>query len=318
MKSISIVTPCYNEEMNVRECYDRVRKVMIGLGRYRYEHIFIDNCSKDRTLEVLKQMACEDTNIKVIANSRNFGHIRSPIHAVHQAKGDAIIGLVADLQDPPELIPDLVAIWEEGYKMALCLKTTSEENKMMFWIRTKYYQIVNRMAEIDTFENFTGFGLYDRQVIDIIKSFNDPYPYFRGMIAEIGLPYKTIQFKQPRRIRGVTKNNFYTLYDMAMLGITNLSKAPLRIVTFSGIAGGALCVIMGFIYLIYKLLFWNRFEVGVAPLIIGIFFVASIQLVALGIIGEYIGAIHTFAMNRPLAIERERINFEHDLGLPKQ
>ena len=318
MKSISIVTPCYNEELNVREVYTRARNVIAALGKYRYEHIFIDNASTDRTVEVLKEIAREDTNVKVIVNARNFGHIRSPIHAVNQTRGDAVIGMVADLQDPPELIPQLVEAWEQGYKMALCIKTASQENKLMYWIRTKYYQLVNRLAEIETFENFTGFGLYDRQVIDLVKSFKDPYPYFRGMIAEIGLPYKIVPFTQPRRLKGITKNNFYTLYDMAMLGITNLSKAPLRIVTFSGLASGLLCVVIAFAYLIYKLLFWSRFEVGVAPLVIGIFFVASVQLVAMGIIGEYIGAIHTQVMNRPLAVERERINFEYDLDLPKQ
>ncbi len=318
MKTISILTPCYNEELNVREVYNRVRQVMIGIGKYNYEHLFIDNNSTDRTLDLLKEIAAEDTNVKVIANSRNFGHIRSPMHAFKQLNGDAVIGLVADLQDPPELIPELIGYWEQGYKVVLCVKKTSDENKLMFWVRTKYYQLVNRMSNIETYENFTGFGLYDKSVCNVIKSFDDPYPYFRGMVAEIGLPRKEILFNQPRRIKGITKNNFYTLYDMAMLGITNLSKVPLRIVTFTGLVAGFLCIVAAFIGLLYKLIFWDRFSVGTAPMLIGLFFFASVQLFCLGIIGEYIGAIHTFVQNRPLVVEKERVNFEFEAGPPKQ
>jgi len=317
MKSISILTPCYNEEANVEEVYRRVRNVMAQLGRYRYEHLFIDNCSTDRTVEILKRIAATDDNVKLIVNARNFGHIRSPMHALYNVSGDATIGIVADLQDPPEMIPGLIEEWENGYYMVLMVKRTSEENALMFWIRKKYYRLVNRLSSIETFENFTGFGLFDRKVIEAVKSFNDPYPYFRGMIAEIGLPYKTIPYDQPRRKRGFTKNNFYSLYDMAMLGITNLSKVPLRLVTFSGFVGAALSTMAGFGYLIYKLLFWNRFSVGIAPLVIGIFFFSSVQLISVGIIGEYIGSIHTYVQKRPLVVERERVNFEHEPGMPK-
>src|SRR3954454_20851873 len=316
MKTISIITPCFNEEGNVRELYNRVRAAMISVGRYRYEHIFIDNCSRDRTVAILKEIAREDQNIKVIVNARNFGHIRSPFHAFLQTTGDAVIGLVADLQDPPEMIPEMIAKWEEGYSMVLCLKTASQENKLMFWVRTQYYRLVQRLSDINTFENFTGFGLYDRQVVDAVRSFGDAYPYFRGMIAEIGLPYYTLAFHQPRRIRGITKNNFYTLYDMAMLGIANLSKVPLRLVTFLGFISAGICILVAFFYLLYKLIFWTSFSVGVAPLVIGIFFFSSVQLISVGILGEYIGSIHTQVMKRPLVIEKERVNFEYPPGDP--
>jgi polyisoprenyl-phosphate glycosyltransferase len=316
VKTLSIVNPCFNEEENVRELYERVRAVMTRLGHYRYEHIFIDNASRDNTVGVLKELAESDKNVKVIVNTRNFGHIRSPFHAIQQARGDAVISLCSDLQDPPELIEDMVRYWEGGVPVVIAVKKASDENGLMYWLRTKYYRLVNRVSHIETYEHFIGFGLYDRTVIDRIREFRDPYPYFRGMIAEIGLPHAEIPYKQPRRKRGVTKNNFYTLYDMAMLGITNLSKVPLRLVTFSGFVCSALCILVSSFYFLYKLLFWNTFSVGVAPLIIGLFFFASLQMTFLGIIGEYIGAIHTFVQNRPLVFEKERVNFEHGAGLP--
>jgi hypothetical protein len=215
------------------------------------------------------------------------------------------------------MIPVLIAEWEKGYSMVLTVKRSSEENPLMFWIRKRYYRLVNQLSSIQTFENFTGFGLYDRRVMDIIKSFNDPYPYFRGIIAEIGLPWKTVLYDQPRRKRGITKNNFYTLYDMAMLGITNFSKIPLRISTFTGFAGALLCLFVGIVYFFYKLLFWSSFSLGIAPLVIGIFFFSSVQLISVGILGEYIGSIHTYVQKRPLVVERERINFEFAPGVPK-
>jgi polyisoprenyl-phosphate glycosyltransferase len=310
MKLISIVTACFNEEENVDELYRRVRAVMLEIGRYDYEHVFIDNCSTDGTVAALKRIAAGDPNVKIIVNARNFGHIRSPMHALMQTRGDAVIGVVADLQDPPELIPELIAKWEQGYAMVLCIKRTSSENPIMFWIRRQYYRAIERLSEIQTFQNFTGFGLYDRAVVEAIRTFDDPYPYFRGMIAEIGLPYCEVPYDQPARKRGFTKNNFYSLYDMAMLAVTQLSKVPLRFVTFVGFVSSLLCVFVGFVYFIYKLAFWDHFSVGLAPVVIGMFFFASVQMLSLGIIGEYIGSIYTQVRKRPYVVERERINFE--------
>ncbi len=315
MKTISVFTPCYNEEGNVEELYRRIRAVIAPLG-YRYEHIFIDNASTDGTLVILKRLAAIDPNVKIIANARNVGHIRSPMHALRQASGDCVVGLAADLQDPPEMISDMIREWENGYSMVLAVKRTSQENRLMFWVRKRYYRLVNQLSSIETFENFTGFGLYDRRVIDLVKSFEDPYPYFRGMIAEIGLPHKELPYDQPARKRGITKNNFFSLYDLGILGIINHSKVPLRLATFAGFAGALLSFLAGMGYLFYKLLFWNRFSVGMAPVVIGIFLLGSIQLVFLGILGEYVGAIHTQVQHRPLVVERERINFEYPPGLP--
>jgi glycosyltransferase involved in cell wall biosynthesis len=316
MKTISVVTACYNEEGNVEELYSRVRAAVLTAGPYRYEHIFIDNDSKDKTVDVLKRIARLDRNVKIIVNARNFGHVRSPMHALFQTRGDAVIGIVADLQDPPELIPEMIKKWENGYSMVLGVKKTSEENGVMFWIRRKYYEWVQRLSSIETFENFTGFGLYDRQVVEAVKSFDDPYPYFRGIIAEIGLPHCELFYEQRRRTRGRTKNNLYTLYDVAMLGITNLSKVPLRFVTVLGFVSSLASLLVGSAYFIYKLAFWSRFNVGVAPLVIGLFFLGSVQLLSMGILGEYIGAIHTHVQRRPYVVERERINFEYEPAEP--
>ena len=318
MKTLSVVTACYNEVENVEEVYRRVRAAIASVGRYRYEHIFIDNASTDGTVAVLKRLAAADPNVKILVNARNVGHLRSPMYAFHRAKGDAVISIVADLQDPPEMIPDLIREWENGAFMVLGVKRTSEENPLMFWIRKRYYRLVNRLSSIETFEDFTGFGLYDRRVMEHLRAFDDPYPYFRGMIAEIGLPHKKLYYDQPARKRGITKNNFYTLYDLAMLGIVNHSKVPLRLATFAGFAGAFVSFLAGFAYFIYKLIFWNRFSVGTAPLVIGMFFLGSIQLVFMGIVGEYVGAIHTQVQKRPLAVELERVNFEMTPGLPSE
>lgn len=315
-KTLTVITACYNEEGNVREVYARVREAIRTAGDYTYEHIFIDNASQDNTWRELKQIAVEDKNVKIIRNARNFGHIRSPMHAFYQATGDAIISIVADLQDPPEMITDMIRKWEEGYAVVIGIKEAADEHPVMFWIRRQYYKLVQRLSGIDTIENFTGFGLYDRKVIDVVKQYDDPYPYFRGMIAEIGFSRFEIPYRQPLRKRGLTKNNFYALYDMAMLGITNLSKVPLRLVTFSGFASAFLCVLVALAYGIYKLLYWNRFSAGVAPLVIGVFFFMSLQMIFIGVVGEYIGTIHTLVQRRPLVVEEQRINFEHSPGEP--
>jgi glycosyltransferase involved in cell wall biosynthesis len=307
---ISIVTPCYNEEENVREVVRRTRETMASLPQFDYEHIFIDNASKDGTVAILREIAAGDPRVKVIVNARNFGHLRSPVHGLYQASGEAVFLLFSDLQDPPELLIPMIEQWQNGFPVVLGIKTSSEESGVMYSIRTAYYRLIGHLTDIETIEHFTGFGLYDRMVIDTLKNrFKDPYPYFRGMIAETGYRYTTIAYNQKRRERGITKNNFYSLYDLAMLGITNLSKVPLRFATFVGFSCAGISVLLGLFYLIYKLLFWNNFEVGVAPVLIGVFFFISIQLVCLGILGEYIGAIHTHVQNRPLVIEKERINF---------
>ncbi len=308
---ISVVTPCFNEEGNVREVYARTRAVMATLPGYLYEHIFIDNASDDRTVEILKGIAAHDPNVKIIVNARNFGHIRSPHHAMMEARGDAVAIILSDLQDPPELLRDMVLEWEKGTPIVAGVKVTSEEGGLMYAIRSLYYRTVSRLTDVKVLEHFTGFGVYDRKVIDIVRTrYNDPYPFFRGIIAEIGLPHKEIPYNQKRRTRGITKNNFYTLYDIAMLGITNLSKVPLRLVTFMGFVSAILSLTVGLFYLCYKLVMWSSFSVGIAPLVLGLFFLGSVQLIAMGIIGEYVGSIHTQIQNRPLVIEKERVNFD--------
>jgi len=309
MKTISVVTACYNEEENVSELYQQVKKVFEKLPGYSYEHIFIDNASKDRTVPILKEIAAKDKNVKIIVNTRNFGHIRSPFHGLLQASGDAVISIVADLQDPPSMIPDLIRKWEEGYKIVIGVKKQSKESRLMFAIRKFFYDLLGTLSEIEQVKNFTGFGLYDKQVIDILRNIDDPYPYFRGLISDIGFEVAQMDYVQPKRKKGRTKNNLYSLYDMAMLGITNHSKIPLRLATTLGFATSFVCVLIGLGYLIYKLIFWQRFSLGIAPLVIGFFFFASVQLFFIGILGEYIGSIHTQVLKRPLVIEKERINF---------
>ena len=280
-KLISIVTPCYNEEANIDELYQRIVDVMARLD-YDYEHIFIDNCSTDNSLVKLRALAAQDKRVKLILNARNFGHIRSPYYALLQARGDAAILIASDLQDPPEMIEEFVKKWEEGFKTVMAVKPESEESRLMFFARRTYYRFVTRISEVPLVQNATGAGLFDRAVLDILKKIDDPYPYFRGLLCEIGFPIATVPFKQPRRMRGITKNNFYTLYDIAMLGITNHSKVPLRLMVIGGAMLAGLSLLAAFGFLIAKLVFWNSFQMGIAPLLISLFFFSSVQILFLG------------------------------------
>jgi glycosyltransferase involved in cell wall biosynthesis len=309
MKKLSIVSGCFNEAGNVEELVARVAKVMVALPQYDYEQIIIDNASTDGTQDILRKLATCNPRLKVILNARNFGHIRSPYHGILQGSGDAVIFLASDLQEPPELIPDFVRKWEEGAKAVVGIKDSSDESPLFFAVRRFYYRLVEGLADVRTIQNFTGFGLYDIAIIKYCRSLGDPYPYFRGLIAEVGLPVERVSYHQPLRTRGFTKNNLYTLYDMAMLGITNFSKVPLRLAAMLGFATALLSLLVAIGYLVYKLLFWQNFAVGTAPMVIGLFFFASVQLFFIGILGEYIGAIHTQVLKRPLVVEKERINF---------
>ncbi|MDX6766667.1 MAG: glycosyltransferase family 2 protein [Candidatus Methylacidiphilales bacterium] len=308
MKKLTVVTPCFNEEDNVIPLYEAIREQMSRLPGYEYDHLYIDNCSTDRTEERLRALASRDSRVKVILNARNFGHIRSPYHGLLQATGDGVIYMASDFQDPPEMIPELVSHWEAGARMVLGIKTESREMFLFFMIRRAYYRLLSRLSDIELNENSTGFGLYDRRVIDALRRIDDPYPYFRGMISEIGFKAVKVPFTQPLRTRGFTKNNFYTLYDMAMLGITKHSKLPLRLATMSGFMLSLLSLLTGLGYLIYKLVYWDRFSAGVAPVLIGLFLFCSVQLFFIGILGEYIGVILIHVRKLPLVVEKERIN----------
>ena len=309
MKLISIITPCYNEEKNVRDIYQQIKDAFVRLPQYHYEHIFIDNASSDRTVSILKEIAITDKNVKIIVNTRNFGHIRSPYYALLQAKGEAVIPIAADLQDPPEMIIDFIKKWEEGYKLVAAVKKQSHEFFLMFAVRRFFYKLICRLSEIELIPNFTGFGLYDKKVIEILRGIDDPYPYLRGLISDLGFEVSRVEYIQPKRKWGITKNNFYVLYDMAMLGITNHSKIPLRLATMLGFGVALFSAFFALGYFIYKLVFWDNLSVGIAPLVIGLFFFSAVQLFFIGIIGEYIGSIHTQVLKRPLVIEKERINF---------
>jgi len=310
MKLISIVTPCYNEEENVEALFKAVSEIFAEFDGYRFEHVFIDNASSDHTVERIKAMAAVHPEVKLIVNTRNFGHIRSPMHAFYQVQGDAVVVMAADFQSPPELLGDFVRYWEEGAKIVVGVKTSSDEPLAMWLIRRTYYRLAQGIADIQLIQNFTGYGLYDRVVVEHLRSFNEPYPYFRGQVSEVGYPIIEIPFKQPTRKRGITKNNFYTLFDLAMLGITSHSKIPLRLATMAGFALAGLSLMVAIGYLVAKLLFWDSFSMGMVPLISGVFFLGSVQLFFIGILGEYIGAIHTNILKRPFVIEKERVNFD--------
>ena len=277
--------------------------------QYDYEHIFIDNASSDATVAIIKELALTDPHLKLIVNARNYGHIRSPHHAFLQTKGDCVISIVCDLQDPPHLIRDFITMWEGGAKIVVAIKESSEESKLMYFLRGLFYSMISKISDTKQIEHFTGFGLYDKSFIDVIRGIDDPYPYFRGLVTELGFGIETIVYKQPQRHGGKTKNNFYTLYDMAMLGFVSYSKVPLRLSSFIGFVVSIVSIIIAMVYLGIKLARWDEFELGLAPLIIGMFFFSGIQLFFLGVIGEYIGAIFTQVKKRPLVTEKERINF---------
>lgn len=311
MPFISVVTGCYNEEENVREFYRRVCDVFAKeLLDYTFEFIFIDNASEDGTVAALKEIARIDKRVKIIVNNRNFGALRSGHHALLQTRGEAVVAIASDLEDPPELIPEFLKKWEEGYKIVLAQKRSSEEFFVLSLMRKFYYSMAAHLSETPLIKNVTGFGAYDRSVIEDLRNIDDPYPYLRGLVCELGYKQYLVPFDKPVRRRGITKSNFYTLYDLGMLGITSHSKVPLRLATFAGFGVGFVSFLIALGYLVYKLIFWSQFQLGMAPVVIGIFFFASIQLFFIGILGEYVGFIHTHVLKRPLVTERERVNFD--------
>ena len=309
-KLISVVTPCYNEEGNVEELHQRIAAQFAQLPDYDFEHIYIDNASTDGTVAAIKALAAHNPRIKLIVNTRNFGIIRSSNHGLLQATGDAVINMASDMQEPPELIVQFVRHWEAGFKVVVGVKPKSKETPLMFLLRRTYYATIGRIADVELVPNYTGFGLYDREVLEHMRRIDDPYPYFRGLIADLGYARAEVPYVQPLRTRGVTKNNFYALYDMAMLGITSHSKVPLRLATMCGFGLSAISLLLAASYLVLKLLYWDAFSFGLAPILIGFFFFASVQLFFIGILGEYIASIHTQVMHRPMVVERERVNFD--------
>lgn len=313
MKTISIVVPCYNEEENVQAMADALRAMFKeSLPSYRYEIIFIDNDSKDRTREIIRGLAGEDRGIKGIFNAKNFGQFNSPYYAMLQSSGDCTVLMAADFQDPVDMIPKYVKEWENGYRIVIGIKKSSQENPVMYWLRGCYYKMIKRLSDVEQIEQFTGFGLYDRRFIQVLRDLDDPTPFLRGIVAELGFRRKEIPYEQPKRRAGKTSNNFYKLYDAAMLSVTSYTKAGLRLATIFG--GLCCCVSMAvaLVYLVMKLMYWDRFPAGMAPLLIGMCFLGSVQIFFIGMVGEYILAINSRVMKRPLVIEEERINFDQE------
>ena len=310
-KVISITSGCYNEAENLQCFYDRWRKVLDCLAAdYDYEFVLEDNCSEDGSREILRRLAASDPKFKVILNAGNFGHIRSPYNAILNTSGDLVVPTCSDLQDPPEVFPELLKQYEAGFKVVCAVRSGTLANPLMECLRRLYYWFLRRISPGEqVLSGFTGFGIYDRACIEALKKYHDPYPYFRGQIAEIGFRMTTVPYLQGKRLHGKTKNNFLTLYDMAMTGVVHHTKVPQRMAAVMGSLLGCLSLMVALIYLVLKLIWWNTFSLGTAPLVIGLFFFSSVQLFFIGIIGEYLGAVWTQVRNRPLVIEEERINF---------
>lgn len=314
MKKVSILIPCYNEQDNVEAMHDELTKLFREqLPQYNYEIMFIDNCSTDLTRVKLRRICEEDhRNTRVIMNARNFGQFNSPYYGMLQTSGDCVICLCCDFQDPLDMIPKFLEKWEEGYKIVCGVKTKSKENPIYYLARTIYYKTIKAMSEVEQIEHFTGFGLYDRSFIKVLKDLDDPTPFIREIVAELGYKRIDLEYTQPKRRAGKTHNNWYSLYDAAMLGFTSSTKMGIRICTFFGFSCSFLTILVALIYFILKLIFWSRFPAGSIPILLGVFIFGSLQLMFLGFIGEYIMSINNRVMNRPLVIEEERINFEFD------
>ena len=313
MKKISVIVPTYNEEENVLAMSETlIDEFNAKLPEYDYEIIFIDNNSKDGTKAILRQVCAQNKKVKAIFNARNFGQFNSPYYGLLQATGDCAILLAADFQDPVSMLPNFVHEWEKGYKIVCGIKTTSKENKIMRFLRTCYYKIIKKMSDIEQIEHFTGFGLYDASFLNVMRSIDDPIPFLRGIVAELGFKRRDISYEQPRRRAGKTHNNWFTLYDAAMLSFTSYTKVGLRVATMIGFIIGAVSIVLALIYLILKLFYWDRFVAGMTPVLLSVLILGSIQLFFIGFMGEYVLSINQRVMHRPLVIEEERINFNGD------
>ena len=313
MKKISILIPCYNEEDNVVPMSEAIVDLFATeLTAYDYELLFIDNDSHDNNRPLLREICAKNPKIKAIFNAKNFGQFNSPYYGIPQTTGDCTISMVCDFQDPIELIPQYIKEWEKGYKIVIGIKTSSKENPIMYHLRGLYYKFIKKFSDVEQIEHFTGSGLYDRDFVEVLRNLKDPTPFLRGIVAELGYKRKEIPYEQPKRRAGKTHNNFYSLYDAAMLSITSYTKIGLRLCTFFGVTCGGISVLIGLLYLVLKLVFWDNFVAGMAPILIGMFFLGAIQLFFIGFIGEYILSINQRVMNRPLVIEEERINFNED------
>ena len=309
-KKITIMTPAYNEEAGIEECYLAVKKLFSEeLSSYAYEHLFIDNCSEDATVEILKAIARNDSNVKIIVNSRNFGPNNSPYHAILESSGDAVIPVTADLQTPVHVIKAFVALWEQGYDMVLGIRTEMHESKKLKWARNSYYQIMSFLSPIEHHHGFIGFGLFDAKTVSVMRQLVNPRPYFRRIVNEIGFKKAFVEYEQPLRKHGKSRLSLFELVDYAILGVTSCSSLPLRVMTIAGLVISSVSFLTALIYFGLKLIFWDSFVLGSAPMIIGMFFFSSIQILCLGLIGEYVGLIFEHSRNRPLVIEKERINF---------